>query len=137
MNNTPYFAQGQDIDHLKPPEGCRPGVDCQRWIIRGARVIDPASGLDAVTDVFIDKAGIVSIGQAPADFATDKVLDANGLWLFPGVIDSWARLREPGQEHKATVQSEARAAVASGITTVCVPPDTDPVIDTPAVVRLI
>lgn len=137
MNNTPYFAQGQDIDHLKPPEGCRPGVDCQRWIIRGARVIDPASRFDCITDVFIDKAGIASVGQAPNDFSTDNVLDASGLWLIPGAIDSWARLREPGQEHKATVQSEARAAVASGITTVCVPPDTDPVIDTPAVVRLI
>lgn len=136
MNNA-YFAQGQDMDHLRPPEGCRPGVDCERWIIRGARVIDPASGLDTVTDVFIDKAVIVGVGQAPTGFTTDKVLDATGRWLIPGVIDSWARLREPGQEHKATVESEARAATASGITTVCVPPDTDPVIDTPAVVRLI
>lgn len=136
MNNA-YFAQGQDMDHLRPPEGCRPGVDCERWIIRGARVIDPASGLDSVTDVFIDKAGIVGVGQAPAGFATDNVLEAAGLWLIPGAIDAWARLREPGQEHKATVASEARAATASGITTVCVPPDTDPVIDTPAVVRLI
>jgi len=140
MTNTPntaYFAQGQDIDHLRPPEGCRPGVDCQRWILRGARVIDPASQLDAITDVFIDKAGIVGVGQAPTGFTADSVLDANGLWLIPGIIDSWARLREPGQEHKATVESEARAATASGITTVCMPPDTDPVIDTPAVVRLI
>ena len=137
MSTTPYFAQGIDIDHLKPPEGCRPGVDCQRWIIRGARVIDPASGLDAITDVFIDKAGILAVGQAPVDFACDNIMDAHGLWLIPGLIDSWARLREPGQEHKATIASEARAAVASGITTVCIPPDTDPVIDTPAVVRLI
>ncbi len=139
MNQTPYFAQGMDIDHLKPPEGCRPGVDCQRWTVRGARVIDPASGLDAVTDVFIDKAGIVGVGvgQAPEGFQADNVLDAAGLWLIPGVIDSWARLREPGLEHKATVESEARAATASGVTTVCMPPDTDPVIDTPAVVRLI
>lgn len=136
MNNA-YFAQGQDMDHLRPPEGCRPGYDCQRWIIRGARVIDPASRLDTVTDVFIDKAGIVAVGNAPEGFETDNILDAAGLWLIPGVIDSWARLREPGQEHKATVESEARAATASGITTVCIPPDTDPVIDTPAVVRLI
>ncbi|MEW5839045.1 MAG: dihydroorotase [Pseudomonadota bacterium] len=133
----PYFAPGIDIDHLKPPEGCRPGIDCQRWIIRGARVIDPASHLDAVTDVYIDKAGIVAVGAAPTDFNAENVMDASGLWLLPGVIDSWARLREPGQEHKATIASEARAAVASGITTVCIPPDTDPVIDTPAVVRLI
>ena len=135
--NPAYFAQGIDIDHLKPPEGCRPGIDCQRWIIRGARVLDPASGLDAVTDVFIDKAGIVAVGDAPADFNTENVMDATGLWLLPGLIDSWARLREPGQEHKATIASESRAATASGITTVCIPPDTDPVIDTPAVVRLI
>ncbi len=136
MNQT-YFAQGLDIDHLKPPEGCRPGIDCERWIIRGARVIDPASGQDAITDVFIDKAGIVAVGQAPVDFVSDNIMNAEGLWLIPGLIDSWARLREPGQEHKATIASEARAAVAAGITTVCIPPDTDPVIDTPAVVRLI
>ena len=135
--NPAYFAQGIDIDHLKPPEGCRPGIDCQRWIIRGARVIDPASGLDTVTDVFIDKAGIVAVGEAPSDFACDNIMDAHGLWLIPGLIDSWARLREPGQEHKATIASEARAATAAGITTVCIPPDTDPVTDTPAVVRLI
>ena len=64
-------------------------------------------------------------------------MQADGLWLLPGVIDTWARLREPGQEHKATIASEARAAAAAGITTLCVPPDTDPVTDTPAVVRLI
>ncbi|HES76632.1 MAG TPA: dihydroorotase [bacterium] len=137
MTNTPYFAQGIDIDHLKPPEGCRPGIDCQHWIIRGARVLDPASGLDAITDVFIDKAGIVAVGEAPAHFASDNIMEAHGLWLIPGLIDSWARLREPGQEHKATIASEARAATAAGITSVCIPPDTDPVIDTPAVVRLI
>jgi dihydroorotase len=136
-HSSPYFAQGIDIDHLKPPEGCRPGIDCQRWIIRGARVLDPASGLDAVTDVFIDKAGIVAVGAAPAGFVADNVMDASGLWLIPGLIDSWARMREPGQEHKATIESESRAATAAGITTVCIPPDTDPVIDTPAVVRLI
>ncbi len=137
MTNQAYFAQGIDIDHLKPPEGCRPGIDCQRWIIRGARVLDPASGMDAVIDVFIDKAGIVAVGTAPENFASDNIMEAHGLWLIPGLIDSWARLREPGQEHKATIASEARAATAAGITSVCIPPDTDPVIDTPAVVRLI
>lgn len=137
MSTAAYFAAGQDIDHLRPPEGCRPGVDCERWVIRGARVIDPASALDAVTDIFIDRAGIVGVGQAPTGFAEAKVMHADGKWLLPGLIDTWARLREPGQEHKATIASEARAAAAAGITTLCVPPDTDPVIDTPAVVRLI
>ena len=108
-----------------------------RIAIRGGRVIDPAQQLDTVTDLFIATGRIVGIGQPPADFVAEQLIDATGRIVCPGLIDLCARLREPGQEHKATIASEARAAAAGGITTVVCPPDTDPVIDEPAVVELI
>jgi dihydroorotase len=105
--------------------------------IQNGRVIDPASQLDARQDVFIDDGRIVAIGEAPAGFSPDKIIDATGLLVLPGLVDLSARLREPGQEHTATILSETSAAAAGGVTTLCVPPDTDPVIDNPAVVELI
>lgn len=105
--------------------------------IQNGRVIDPASQLDARQDVFIDDGRIVAIGEAPAGFSPDKIIDATALLVLPGLVDLSARLREPGQEHTATILSETSAAAAGGVTTLCVPPDTDPVIDNPAVVELI
>lgn len=108
-----------------------------RTLIQGGRLIDPAHHIDAITDVFIADERIVGIGQSPADFTPDRVIDARERIVCPGLIDLCARLREPGQEHKATIASEASAAAAAGITTLVCPPDTDPVIDEPAVVELI
>lgn len=105
--------------------------------IRNGQVIDPASQLNSRQDVFIREGYIVALGQPPADFTADQIIDAQGCLICPGFIDLNARLREPGQEHTATIDSETRAAAAGGITTLVVPPDTDPVIDTPAVVELI
>ncbi len=105
--------------------------------IKNGRVIDPASQLDARQDVFISDGKIVAIGDYLDDFSADRVIDATGLMVIPGLVDLSVRLREPGQEHTATIQTETAAAAAGGITTVCVPPDTDPVIDNPAVVELI
>lgn len=105
--------------------------------IQNGRVIDPASQLDARQDVFIDDGRIAAIGEAPAEFSPEKIIDATGLLVLPGLVDLSARLREPGQEHTATILSETSAAAAGGVTTLCVPPDTDPVIDNPAVVELI
>ncbi|MFN4262748.1 MAG: dihydroorotase [Thioalkalivibrionaceae bacterium] len=101
------------------------------------RVLDPASGFDAITTICIQGGEILSIGAPPADFDVRRVVDGRALWAFPGLIDLSARLREPGLEHKATIASETAAAAASGITTVVVPPDTTPAIDTPAEVELI
>ncbi len=128
---------GIDLDPVRHPEGCRPGLDCERWHIAGARVIDPAHGVDAIRDVFLDAGRIKAYDTPPEDFAHARRIDAHGRWLIPGVIDLWARLREPGAEHKATVASEAAAAVSAGITTLCLPPDTDPVLDTVAVARFV
>jgi dihydroorotase len=105
--------------------------------IKNGRVIDPASQLDARQDVCIADGKIVAMGDNTADFVADRVIDATGLMVIPGLVDLSVRLREPGQEHTATILSETSAAAAGGVTTLCVPPDTDPVIDNPAVVELI
>lgn len=105
--------------------------------IAGGRLVDPASGLDAVKDLFIDKGRVVAVGRAPKGFTPRRVLDASGCLVLPGLVDLAARLREPGAEQKATIDSETRAAAAGGVTTLCLPPDTQPVIDSPAVVELI
>ncbi len=108
-----------------------------RLCIGGGRVIDPANQRDEVTDVYISDGHIAAIGEVPDGFRADREIDADNKWVIPGLIDLCAHPREPGQEHKATIASESAAAVACGITTLVVPPDTDPVIDTPAVVELI
>ena len=107
-------------------------------LIRGGRLIDPANHVDGAHDVYIDGQGfVVGIGQAPADFKAKRTIDARGKIVCPGLVDLRARLREPGLEYKATLESELRAAVAAGITTLCCPPDTRPVIETPAMVQMI
>jgi dihydroorotase len=105
--------------------------------ISGGRLIDPGNGVDARLDLYIADGCIAGIGDRPDGFSADLELDAGGLYVIPGLVDLCARLREPGQEHKASIYSECRAAAAGGITTLCCPPDTDPVIDTPAVIELI
>ncbi|HEB98408.1 MAG TPA: dihydroorotase [Thiotrichales bacterium] len=109
----------------------------QKILIHGGRVLDPASGVDGPAEVAIAEGRILAVGERPDGFAPDLEIDATGQLVCPGLVDLAARLREPGQEHKADIASETRAAVAGGITTLCCPPDTDPVIDTPAVVELI
>ncbi len=105
--------------------------------IHSGRVIDPAVNEDAVRDVFIDQGLVVDPRQARENFAVEHEIDAKGKVVCPGLVDLQARLREPGEEHKATMQSELAAAIAGGITSVCVPPDTNPVIDTPAMVHMV
>lgn len=105
--------------------------------IRGARVIDPASGLDQVGDLHIEAGKIVAIGAAPAGFSAQKTLDGAGLVAAPGLVDLSVALREPGYGRKGNVESETRAAAAGGTTSLCCPPYTRPVLDTPAVAELI
>jgi dihydroorotase len=97
--------------------------------IKNARVIDPAHQRDQVQDVFIAAGKIAAFDTAPTDFTATKVIDASGLILIPGLVDLSARLREPGFEYKATLESELRAAVRGGVTSLICPPDTDPVLD--------
>ena len=100
--------------------------------IKGGRVIDPASGRDEVADVFISGARISGKKEK-----ADKTIDAKGLVVAPGLIDLSARLREPGFEYKATLESEMDAAVAGGVTSLACPPDTDPPLDEPGLVDML
>ncbi len=105
-------------------------------LIRGGRVVDPASGRDEVADVAIASGRIVSIGAATA-FDAERVIDAGGLVVAPGLVDLAARLREPGQEHEGMLESELAAAAAGGVTSLICPPDTDPVLDEPGLVEML
>lgn len=106
--------------------------------IKGGRLIDPANKIDGKKDLYIDDEGfVVGIGKAPEGFKPSGSLDATGKIVCPGLVDLRARLREPGLEYKATIESELRAAVAAGITTLSCPPDSNPVIETPAMAQMI
>ena len=105
--------------------------------IKNGRLIDPKNNIDAVQDVFIAAGRIVAIGSAPADFHANQTLDASGHIICPGLVDLSARLREPGFEYKATLESELRAAAAGGVTSLACPPDTDPVLDEPGLVEML
>lgn len=99
--------------------------------IKNGRVVDPASGRDGAGDIYIADGKIAEAGKA------DRVIDARGMVVAPGFIDISARLREPGFEYKATLESEMNAAVAGGVTSIACPPDTDPVLDEPGLVDML
>ena len=105
--------------------------------IKNGRLIDPKNKTDAVRDVFIIAGKIAAIGAAPKDFVAGQVIDASGLIVAPGLVDLAARLREPGYEYMATLESEMEAAVAGGVTSLACPPDTDPPLDEPGLVEML
>lgn len=105
--------------------------------IANGRVIDPATKTDRIQDVFIADGKIAALGGAPDGFAADRSIDAGGLVVAPGLIDLAARLREPGFEYRATLESEMDAAMAGGVTSLAIPPDTDPVLDEPGLVEML
>lgn len=107
-----------------------------KWLITGARVLDPANELDAVRDVLIEDGKIARIGESIAPDGL-PVVDASGLVLTPGFVDLHCHLREPGFEYKETIATGTRAAVRGGFTTVCSMANTDPVVDTPATIAFI
>ncbi|MBA1237283.1 dihydroorotase [Pseudomonas kunmingensis] len=105
--------------------------------ILGAQVIDPVSGRDEIADIFLQHGKIAAIGQAPAGFEAQQTIDAHGLIAAPGLVDLAVALREPGYSRKGSIASETLAAAAGGITSLCCPPQTRPVLDTAAVTELI
>jgi dihydroorotase len=109
----------------------------ERILIKDGRIIDPANKIDRIGSVYIADGKIASVTNEPAGFKADRIIDANNKIVSPGFIDLSTRLREPGQSRKATFASETAAAAASGITTMCLQPDTIPVIDARAVAELI
>ncbi|HZW20119.1 dihydroorotase [Noviherbaspirillum sp.] len=105
--------------------------------IKNGRLIDPASGIDAQQDLFIAAGKVLAVGTAPEGFNATKTIDATGMIVMPGLVDLSARLREPGYEYKATLESEMQAAMQGGVTSLVCPPDTDPVLDEPGLVEML
>lgn len=108
-----------------------------KLVIKGGRVIDPQSRLDAIMDVFVAAGKIVGMGTVPVGFHANREINAKDLVVCPGLVDLSARLREPGFEYKATLESEMEAAVAGGITSLACLPDTDPPLDEPGLVEML
>ena len=107
-----------------------------RLLIRGARVVDPAGGLDAPLDILTDNGKIARLG---ADLAADgaQVLDAAGLVAAPGLVDLHVHLRQPGFEEKETVSTGCAAAARGGVTTLVSMPNTRPAADCPEVIKFV
>ena len=111
-----------------------------RVLIRGGHLIDPANGTDAKMDLWLADGSLIAAtrpGERLEGFEPDQVVDATGHVVCPGLIDVSARLREPGFEYKATLESEMRAAIAGGVTRLVCPPDTDPPLDEPGLVEML
>ncbi|MBN9670118.1 dihydroorotase [Roseibium aggregatum] len=109
-------------------------------VLSNARVIDPARGLDAPGSVIIADGTILAAGPEAANQGTPygaEVYDCKGAIACPGLIDLCVSVGEPGAEHRETLASASKAAAAGGVTTICTMPDTDPVIDDPALVDFI
>ena len=118
------------------------GRESQRPVaILGARLLDPASRLDAIGDLVITGGRIVDLGPGLARRQgipeEAERIDAGGLCLAPGLIDMRVQLREPGEEHKETIATASAAAAAGGVTTIVALPNTDPVIDDVAGIEFI
>ena len=108
-----------------------------RISIENGKVLDPSNKIDQKQNIFIADGKIVSLKKKPDGFSADITLNAKDKIILPGLVDLCARLREPGFEKKGNFNSELHAANSSGITSVSVPPDTIPVVDTPSVVEFI
>uniref|UniRef100_E6QWY6 Putative Dihydroorotase-like protein (Aspartate carbamoyltransferase 44 kDa Non-catalytic chain) PyrC n=1 Tax=mine drainage metagenome TaxID=410659 RepID=E6QWY6_9ZZZZ len=105
--------------------------------IKQGRIIDPQSGLDQVGDLCIAAGKVLAIGETPEGFHPNKVIEASGLVVCPGLIDLAVRLREPGNEYRATLESELLAACAGGVTSLSCPPDTEPPLDETGLVEML
>ena len=105
-------------------------------LIRGGRLVDPASGRDGIFDVALSEGTVAEIGERLSAEGAE-VFDAQGLLVFPGFIDLHAHLREPGREYAETIASGAAAAAAGGFTAVCAMPNTDPVNDSRTVTAFV
>jgi dihydroorotase len=105
--------------------------------IKNGRLIDPKNGIDAQRDLYVAAGKVVAMGDAPTNFGANRVIDATGRVVCPGLVDLAVRLREPGYEYMATLESEMDAAIAGGVTSLACPPDTDPPLDEPGLVEML
>ncbi len=102
-------------------------------LISGGRIIDPANRIDTIADIYISEGKVAALGEQAGMFQPQDSIDASGMIVCPGLVDLYVRIPEPGYEHKGTVESETKAAAAGGVTSLCCPPTTLPVIDSPSV----
>ena len=106
-------------------------------LVRGGRIVDPSQSLDKKGDLLIVDGKIEAISDEIGRMEEAIELDARDQIVAPGLIDVHVHFREPGGEHKETIETGVRAAVAGGITAVCTMPNTDPVTDDPAGIRFV
>ena len=109
----------------------------RRLVIKGGRILDPATGLDEVRCLVVEDGRVAGMPKRAPAGKTATTVDARGRWVLPGLVDLHVHLREPGHEYKETVATGARAAVAGGFTTIVAMPNTQPVNDSVAVTRLV
>ncbi len=108
----------------------------RKLLLRGGRLVDPASGHDGAADVLVDH-GVIAEVDAGVRAAGARVVDCGGLVVCPGFVDLHVHLREPGREDAETIESGSRAAALGGYTAVCPMPNTDPVADNAGVVEMV
>jgi dihydroorotase len=108
----------------------------KRTLLRGGRLVDPASGHDGVADVLLDGALVAEVGPG-LEAAGAREVDCGGLVICPGLVDLHVHLREPGREDAETIETGSRAAALGGYTAVCPMPNTDPVADNAGVVEMV
>ena len=105
-------------------------------LIKNGRVINPKTKVDAVMDVLVENGMIVKM-EHDIDQSAEHVVDAKNMWVVPGLIDIHVHLREPGFEHKETIETGTKSAAAGGFTTICAMPNTNPVVDNEILVEYI
>ncbi|NLI89494.1 MAG: dihydroorotase [Epulopiscium sp.] len=105
-------------------------------LIKNGRIIDPIEDRDGIYDIFIEDGIVKKIGK-DLNLEADRLIDASNKWVVPGLIDVHVHLREPGFEHKETIETGARAAAKGGFTTICPMPNTNPPIDSKSIIDYI
>ncbi len=108
-----------------------------KLLIKNIRILDPKYQIDKITNLYVSRGKIIAIADKLNDFSADKIIDGTNKWLIPGVVDLQARVSEPSSYYTGSIATETKAAAAGGITTICCPPDTNPINDTQAVTELI
>jgi len=133
IGQSGFVYRASKIENFKLPTLTYLAISAKIFImkilIQNGRVIDPANGFDAQANVLVADGKIISVSPG-LDETADEIINADGCWVVPGLIDMHVHLRDPGHTHKETLQTGALAAAAGGFTTICCMPNTSPVIDT-------